>query len=64
MADTPERFYRVSQTQLSIARHYSVIRYNGVHYVYDPTKDELIREDVLKVEQKAKLNARRKRGKQ
>lgn len=50
----PERYYNVSHTQMSIARYYGGIRVNGVAYVYDPTKDELIRSDVLKREQKAK----------
>ena len=41
-------YQRVSQTQLSIARHYGGITVNGEHYVYCPPTDELIRGDVLK----------------
>jgi len=51
--DTPERYYRVSETQLSIARHYGGIRFNETYYVYDPTTDTLISEDVVKRERKA-----------
>lgn len=38
---TPEIIYNVSQTQLSIARHYGGINYNGVEYVYNPVDDTL-----------------------
>lgn len=38
----------VSQTQLSIARHYGGITVNDESYVYCPPTDELIRGDVLK----------------
>lgn len=38
----------VSQTQLSIARHYGGCRYNGASYTYLPETDELIRDDVLR----------------
>lgn len=51
--NTPDRFYRVSHSQLSIARHYGGVKVNGVYYVFDPTTDTLIREDVLKREQAA-----------
>ena len=37
----------VSQTQLSIARHFGGITVNGKNYVYFPETDELIRDDVL-----------------
>lgn len=47
----------VSQTQLSIARHYGGITVNGEHYVYCPPTDELIRGDVLKA--LSKLRKRR-----
>lgn len=50
----PERFYHISTTQLSIARHYGGCRFNGVEYIYDPTTDTLIRGDVLQREQRAK----------
>lgn len=38
---TPEIIYNVSQSQLSIARHYGGINYNGVEYVYNPADDTL-----------------------
>jgi hypothetical protein len=38
----------VSMTQLSIARHYGGINFNGKHFIYNPADDSLIREDVAK----------------
>lgn len=38
----------VSQSQMSLARHYGGILINGQHYTYFPASDELIRYDVLK----------------
>lgn len=37
----PDKIYNVSKTQLSIARHYGGITYNGVYYVYNPADDTL-----------------------
>ena len=51
--DTPDRIYRVSLTQLSIARHCGSIRYNGAIYWYDQAADTLTRDDVIKREQLA-----------
>jgi hypothetical protein len=45
---TPFGMTNVSMTQLSIARHYGGIKYNGESYTYLPKTDELIRNDVLK----------------
>lgn len=45
---TPYGMTNVSMTQLSIARHYGGIKYNGESYTYLPKTDELIRNDVLK----------------
>jgi hypothetical protein len=45
---TPYVVRGVSQTQLSVARHYGGCTYNGQVYVYQPLTDELIRNDVLK----------------
>jgi hypothetical protein len=59
LPDRPERIYHVSQTQLSIARHYGGAKVFGAEYVYDPTTDTLIRSDVLQREQKAKRDAER-----
>lgn len=44
----PERIYNVSQTQLSIARHYGCIKFNGADYHYDVESDTLTRMDVWK----------------
>lgn len=49
---TPYGMSHVSQTQLSIARHYGGIKYNGESYTYLPLTDELIRDDVLRWKQK------------
>lgn len=37
----------VSQSILSIARHYGGTRIDGVHFVYLPTHDELVRADLF-----------------
>jgi len=39
----PEIIYNVSQTQLSIARHYGGIKVNGHMYIYNPKDDTLIK---------------------
>jgi hypothetical protein len=49
---TPFGIRNVSMTQLSIARHYGGIKYNGEAYTYIPKTDELIRDDVLKWQRK------------
>ncbi len=46
---TPFLICGVTQTHLSIARHYGGIRYNGDSYTYMPPTDELVRDDVLKL---------------
>lgn len=51
---TPFGMTNVSMTQLSIARHYGCIRYNGDQYTYFPDTDELVRDDVLKWQRKQK----------
>ena len=50
-------YRNVSQTQLSIARHYGGCKISGHDYVYDPTDDSLIRADVLKFLKKKKPKA-------
>lgn len=50
----PEEIHGVSQSQFSIARHYGGIKFNGTPYVYDPTRDVLIREDIHRARAKAK----------
>ena len=47
-SDVPERIGHVSHTQLSIARHYGGITYNGASYTYLAADDCLVRNDVLK----------------
>ena len=37
----------VSMTQFSVARFYGGCKYNGKYFVYNPTDDSLIREDVI-----------------
>lgn len=61
--EAPERYYHVSNTQLSIARYYGWCRVNGHDYVYDPATDTLTRADVLEREEKARKAASRKRRK-
>ena len=51
---TPHRFFHVSRSQLSIARHYGALRFNGDYYIYFPDSDKLVRDDVLKFEKKQK----------
>lgn len=41
-------FANVSQTQLSIARHYGGCKVQGKQFVYNWQDDSLIREDVVK----------------
>lgn len=64
----PEEIHNVSKSQFSIARHFGGIRFNGVGYTYDPTRDVLIRDDVLKsraaAQRKVKRAAKGKEGRQ
>lgn len=39
--EKPKVIYNVSHTQLSIARHYGGINYNGSHYIYNAADDTL-----------------------
>jgi hypothetical protein len=50
--ESPEIIYNVSCTQLSIARHYGGIKFNGVEYVYNHVDDTLRKK--VKAEKKAK----------
>ena len=47
-------------TQLSIARYYGTINFNGYKYIYYPDTDELIREDVMRWKAK-QLKAKHKK---
>ena len=53
---TPERIYNWLDSQLSIARFYGGIQYNGTRYVIAPNEEgqPLVRWDVLKSEAKAR----------
>ena len=46
--NTQLAYANVSHTQLSIARHYGGCKVQGHFFVYNPTDDSLIREDVIK----------------
>lgn len=43
---TPAEIHNVSNSQLSVARYYGGINYNGQHYHYDASQDALIRQDI------------------
>jgi hypothetical protein len=60
--EPPERIYGWLQSQLSIARHYGGMTYQGQHYQIDyHTKGEpLVRSDVLAREAKAREELRKK----
>lgn len=59
---SPYGVTNVSMTQLSIARYYGAINFNGFKYIYHPMTDELIREDVLKWQTKQwRLNQKTKK---
>lgn len=53
MNELPEEIHNVSMGFFSIARYYGGIKFQGVYYAYDPTRDVLVRDDVLKARAKA-----------
>jgi hypothetical protein len=55
-ANAPERIHHWLNTQLSIARHYGGIRYNGEEYViaYNEEGQPLVRADLLKKKKSSK----------
>ena len=55
---TPYGVQNVSCSQMSIARHYGGIKYNGQDYLYLPATDELIRDDVFRWLTKRERNAK------
>lgn len=59
MPRSPERIYGWLNTQMSIARHYGEIKFNGHRYVVARDEDgqPLVRADVLRREAKAKRAA-------
>ena len=42
----PEEIHHVSQSQLSVSRHFGGCTYMGQSYIYDAGQDRLIRRDV------------------
>lgn len=48
-ANAPIAYANVTQTQLSIARHYGGCQVNKAHYTYFPNDDLLVRDDVVKL---------------
>lgn len=58
MATLPDEIHNPQFTQLSIARFYGGIKYNGAYYVVVPVGVggdwKLVREDVLKAQTNAK----------
>jgi hypothetical protein len=61
---TPFGVTNVSMTQLSIARYYGMINFNGYKYIYYPDTDELIREDVMKWKAKQLKTKHKKQNEQ
>ncbi len=55
--DSPFGIRGVSETQLSVARFFGVIRFCGRHYTYFPDTDELVRDDVLRWDAERQLKA-------
>jgi hypothetical protein len=60
MNNAPEVYYNISQTQMSIARHYGGLKVNGVEYRYDAETDRLVREDIAKRDEQRKAAEQRK----
>ena len=56
---TPRVMFGVSNSKLSIARHYGACTYNGAAYTYAEEADALVRNDVLAW----LVKERKKRGK-
>ena len=43
-----EQYYRISQTQMSIARHYGGMNMNNEHYMHLPLSDRLVSDKAMK----------------
>lgn len=54
-------YANVSNTQLSVARHFGGCKVQGKHFVYNPTDDSLIREDVISFLSKKLKNKQKKK---
>ena len=50
----PKEYHNVSQSQLSIARHYGGCTINGEHYTYIAKEDKLVLTSELKKRRKKK----------
>lgn len=61
----PERIYGWLNTQMSIARHYGGLKYQGYDYViaYEEPDQPLVRVDVVKKEAKAAKEKKRELSK-
>lgn len=62
--DTPYQIHGVSHGQLSLARLYGGIVYNGAQYDYDYADDTLTRADVVKAVRKMRRAAKREAARQ
>lgn len=58
--DAPEEIYHVSYGQLSICRHYGGCTVFGHTYLYDPTRDMLVRIDVMRTRERVRKESERK----
>lgn len=60
----PDEIHNPQHTQLSIARHYGGINFNGIYYLVVPVGAngdwKLVREDVIKARAKAARVAKKK----
>lgn len=56
----PYEIHGVSQSYFSVARYYGGCKAFGTRYTYDPTRDVLIRDDVLEGEAKKARAAKKK----
>ena len=54
----PEEIHDVKFGFFSVARHLGGCTFNGARYTYDPTRDVLIRDDVLKARRQAERLAK------
>ena len=65
MTDAPDEIHNPQFTQLSIARHYGGIKFNGVDYIVVPVGAKgdwkLVRWDVIKARAKAARDAKKKK---
>lgn len=60
----PERYFHVSSTQLSVARHFGRCIIHGYYYIYDAEDDTLTRQDVYDRQAKDNAELARQRAEQ